>query len=483
MEFRDRNVVLRDMREADIEDEIRWNTLETQWAQWDAPWESLEELKHFDPDAHRRAELEYLKKPKPELRSTLEMDTETGVHIGSTASYFVDQDFNWIPKGQPGQRRALGLDISESRYWGQGLGTQALAAWILYFLEHGEEELYLQTWSGNTRMIRCAARLGFREICRKPKLRQVGGQDFDGLTFCLDVPAFQRYLLEENLKDLALTPATQAAVLAAYDAKPGYYEAAAPGAYQGEAPDFPICRKSPLERLVLWCCYLTRVRRKYQARGVPHRVFLDTVSDIALRAGLYEARTGKPGLAKADAIWFRHIHNAVIFRLGSLQFQLFEMIYLDQEGCGEAYMTFAQEQKARLPQGTPVLNLHIPKGADLSPAAVEQALDQAMEFFPQVFPEHRARAFLCYSWLLYPGLRELLPAGSNILQFAARFRVIGQTQDPAESIRRIYGKRFPRRGDYPQNTQLQRQALGRFSCLGEACGILEIPTPWISQME
>ena len=65
MEFRDRNVVLRDMREADIEDEIRWNTLETQWAQWDAPWESLEELKHFDPDAHRRAELEYLKKPKP----------------------------------------------------------------------------------------------------------------------------------------------------------------------------------------------------------------------------------------------------------------------------------------------------------------------------------------------------------------------------------------------------------------------------------
>lgn len=108
MEFRDRNVVLRDMREADIEDEIRWNTLETQWAQWDAPWESLEELKHFDPDAHRRAELEYLKKPKPELRSTLEMDTETGVHIGSTASYFVDQDFNWIPKGQPGQRRGAG---------------------------------------------------------------------------------------------------------------------------------------------------------------------------------------------------------------------------------------------------------------------------------------------------------------------------------------------------------------------------------------
>ena len=65
MEFRYRNVILRDMREADIADEIRWNTLETQWAQWDAPWESLEELKHFDSEAHRRAELEFLKKQKP----------------------------------------------------------------------------------------------------------------------------------------------------------------------------------------------------------------------------------------------------------------------------------------------------------------------------------------------------------------------------------------------------------------------------------
>ena len=125
MEFKFRNVVLRDMGEADIEDEIRWNTVETQWAQWDAPWESLEALKSFDPAAHRRTELEQLKKPKPEIRNTLELDTEDGVHIGSVASYFVDQDFNWISKTQPGQTRfrALGLDISESRYWGKGLGT------------------------------------------------------------------------------------------------------------------------------------------------------------------------------------------------------------------------------------------------------------------------------------------------------------------------------------------------------------------------
>ena len=123
-------------------------------------------------------------------------------------------------------------------------------------------------------------------------------------------------------------------------------------------------------------------------------MILDTCSDIALRAKLYEAKTGKPGLSKDDVIWFRHIHHASIFRLGPLQFQRFEMVYLDEEGCGQAYMTFASEQKAHLPQGTPVINLHIPKDANLSPATVADALDQAMAFFPQVFPEHRAKAFL-----------------------------------------------------------------------------------------
>ncbi len=49
MEIKYQNVVLRDMRESDIEDEIRWNTVETQWAQWDAPWEMEEELASFDP--------------------------------------------------------------------------------------------------------------------------------------------------------------------------------------------------------------------------------------------------------------------------------------------------------------------------------------------------------------------------------------------------------------------------------------------------
>ena len=70
MELKYQNIVLRDMEERDIGDEIRWNTTQTQWALWDAPWEMEEELKTFDPEAHRKKELEWLVKPAAAWRST-----------------------------------------------------------------------------------------------------------------------------------------------------------------------------------------------------------------------------------------------------------------------------------------------------------------------------------------------------------------------------------------------------------------------------
>ena len=35
-------LILRDMRESDIEDYVRWFTKETEWGNWDAPWEAFE---------------------------------------------------------------------------------------------------------------------------------------------------------------------------------------------------------------------------------------------------------------------------------------------------------------------------------------------------------------------------------------------------------------------------------------------------------
>lgn len=194
MEIHYKNIVLRDYRESDIEDDIRWNTVETQWALWDAPWETEEELASFDPVRFREEEQEELKKPFRGFRWSLELDTAEGVHIGGVNAYLVDEDFCWVRESdlKPGQRSfaALGIEVNESDYWGKGFGTQALAAYIHYFLDNGREELYLQTWSGNFRMLRCAEKLGFVECGRKVGQRRVRGEVYDGLTFKLDVEKF-----------------------------------------------------------------------------------------------------------------------------------------------------------------------------------------------------------------------------------------------------------------------------------------------------
>ena len=200
MEIKYRDIVLRDMRQSDIDDEIRWNTVETEWALWDAPWEMEVELPKFDPKAYRREMEEALQRPREDFRWEFELDTAQGVHIGAVNAYLIDENWEWIRRRdvKPGQKthRALGIEINEHRYWSSGLGTQALAAFIRYHLEHGCSELCLQTWSGTIRMIRCAQRLGFLECHRQTGNRQVRGESYDGLTFRLDVERFQSFLTE-----------------------------------------------------------------------------------------------------------------------------------------------------------------------------------------------------------------------------------------------------------------------------------------------
>lgn len=199
MELKYQNIVLRDMEERDIDDEIRWNTVQTEWALWDAPWETEEELRDFDPEAHRKKELEWIARPKPDHRRCLEIHTWDGVHLGAVNCYCIDGECSWLETAPATEeerqkaRWAVGLDIHDPAYWNGGWGAQALAAFLRYHLDGGYTDLYTQTWSGNVRMVALAEKLGFRECRRKKGLRQVRGGTYDGLTFRLDREAFEAY--------------------------------------------------------------------------------------------------------------------------------------------------------------------------------------------------------------------------------------------------------------------------------------------------
>lgn len=232
-------------------------------------------------------------------------------------------------------------------------------------------------------------------------------------------------------------------------------------AYQGD--DFPLCRCPSLIRLAVVTYLLTQKFHDYEMRGIPEQVIWDTFRDVPLRAGLYRRKTGEVGISEEDVVWFRHIMKVEIFKIGPMQFQPFEMLYLDKETIGEAYMTFSAAQKRALPPGSPVLNVHVPRGTDLSPAAVEASLAAARLFFDSHFPNTRLRGFLCYSWLLYPPMVCSLGPDSHIRRFAERFAILSTAADPRQAQENLL----------PGDTALNRLYQTHPDRFGFACGFAE----------
>lgn len=207
-------VLLRDFIETDIEDYVRWETTETEWKLWDAPWEHVgqteeqraaslkediswmrahaQEVALLRDDAPRRrfeicaVDAEGRGPCLAEVREgARDARLETGegrsaLHIGGVSTYRIDDDFSIAGDGA---HVALGIDINSMVARGHGYAPRALRLFMDYLFDQGERELYCQTWSGNVRMIKLAQKLGFVECCRKRGIREVRGENYDGLTF------------------------------------------------------------------------------------------------------------------------------------------------------------------------------------------------------------------------------------------------------------------------------------------------------------
>ena len=54
-------------------------------------------------------------------------------------------------------------------------------------------------------------------------------------------------------------------------------------------------------------------------------------------------------------------------------------------------------------KGDPIISIHIPQGEKLTLESVRESIIQGMAFWGKEMP------YLCHSWLLYPGLKDILP--------------------------------------------------------------------------
>lgn len=191
-----KDIILRDYQESDIENDIRWMTVETAWHDWDAPWKAEKAFREFNPAKFRQRMMDRLAKGPDEngFRYTFEIETKEGVHIGGVNTYFLDRQYKWKPRDEGGCLHTLGIGIHESAYWHKGLGTQALTAFIKYYIDHGITDLYTETWSGNYPMVALAEKLGFEVCLREKDYRRFEGELYDGLTFKLNIRKFKEFL-------------------------------------------------------------------------------------------------------------------------------------------------------------------------------------------------------------------------------------------------------------------------------------------------
>lgn len=172
---------LRDMRKEDIEDYVRWFTVQTTWGKTDAPWEPFE-LTAEEERNNWTETFEQTQNMSPDqIRCRFEIEVD-GVHIGWVSAY---KDTEWF--SNPDEHLCIGIDIAEDNYRGKGYGSIAFEQFIDYYRKKGHIKLYTQTWSGNVAMIAVAKKFGFAEIGRKVNHRSVEGKLYDALTFELNL--------------------------------------------------------------------------------------------------------------------------------------------------------------------------------------------------------------------------------------------------------------------------------------------------------
>ncbi len=254
---------------------------------------------------------------------------------------------------------------------------------------------------------------------------------------------------------------------------------------------------------------------EYRRRGFPEEELAELLMGYRGGINIVRNQTGRPGVNQTYFNWFIHYTKAVLFKTHGLQFEKYTMplgaCWLRNKETGEVIpfvlnAVFCGDGKHRLGSagfeeceetfralfeedeenyygyptyncvvsskretfskakweciarpGDDCLNMHIPKGADISRENMTKACQKALEIVEQRYPECKRRMIFCASWLLDPTLSELLGETSKITSFQQSF-----TRYPTkDSGTAVFSFAFIRRPedlhDLPENTSLQRK--------------------------
>ena len=193
-----------------------------------------------------------------------------------------------------------------------------------------------------------------------------------------------------------------------------------------------------------------RTWKLYQEKGIGEDVFYESFYSMTVCCQVCYERIGIYGIDQVTyRKWQRYVLDGTLFRLGRLEFQLVDIdCDIDVEGL-------------RIPAGTTVLSVHIPRYLPLDEGECEKSYAWAREFFREVYGMEKC-VFICGSWLLHPWMQEVLPESSAIIRFQKKFKLYRVEQNVASAV----GWIFPNCKDkdisqYPTDTSLRRAAVQR----------------------
>ena len=165
--------------------------------------------------------------------------------------------------------------------------------------------------------------------------------------------------------------------------------------------------------------------------GIPEDIYRDTIA-FATRY-LNDAKKAYGRYRFMAGWWFQRHLAMELFRLGSLEFEL-----------------FPHEEGKRI-------YIHSPTDASLAPEAIDDSVARLRAFTAAFYPEWADAPVYCDSWLMTPVLKDLLPENSRILAFQRRFRLLSVNADNMGAVEWVYPGHQGPYENLPEHTLLQKK--------------------------
>ena len=197
----------------------------------------------------------------------------------------------------------------------------------------------------------------------------------------------------------------------------------------------------------------------WSEKGFPEDVAIATLYDLTIWSNRCLDKTGKVGLIEWR--WFIVHITARIFRLGRLQFEP-GMIRGEKIPYPDGTI---------IPDGTPILGVHIPRGDGFNPDSISESFERAKTFFPEYFGKYYD-TYICSSWLLAPQLEGMISETSSIAYFRKFFTVYGEHTGYSQAEEYVFLEKLEDKTKYPEDTSLRRN-LKKFLLEGGEIGMGE----------